>query len=183
MGTLEAFISALPKVELHVHLVGSAPVDTVLTLARRHPGRGVPADADGLRKFYTFRDFSHFIDVHGAVSRLISEPGDIADLVRGVAASLAGQNVRYAEFQFGPYAFQRIGMPDAAISEALDSGARDALAEHGLRMGWIIEFPGQLADVHAENALRLALKNPPAGLVGFGIGGIEAGRAPPSRSP
>ncbi len=147
-------------------------------LARRHPDRGVPSSADGLREFYTFRDFPHFIDVYTAVSRLLTEPEDIADLVRGVARNLAAQRVRYAELQFGPYAFQRIGMPDAAITEALDTGARDALAEYGVRIGWIIEFPGQHAADHAEAALRLALKNPPAGLVGFGIGGIEAGRAP-----
>ena len=147
-------------------------------LARRHPDRGVPASADGLREFYTFRDFPHFIDVYTAVSRLLTEPEDIADLVRGVARNLAAQRVRYAEVQFGPYAFQRAGLPDAVITEALDAGTRDALAEYGVRIGWIIEFPGQHADVHAEDALRLALKNPPAGLVGFGIGGIEAGRAP-----
>src|SRR5882672_967193 len=28
MNSLEAFVSALPKVELHVHLVGSAPLET-----------------------------------------------------------------------------------------------------------------------------------------------------------
>ena len=178
MDTLEAFVSALPKVELHVHLVGSAPVETVLTLARRHPDRGVPVSEEGLLEFYTFRDFPHFIDVYTAVTGLITGPEDIADLVRGVARNLTAQRVRYAEFQFGPYAFQRIGIPDAAITEALDIGARDALAECGVRTGWIIEFPGQSAGVHAEAALRLALENPPAGLVGFGIGGIEAGRAP-----
>ena len=178
MDNLEAFVLALPKVELHVHLVGSAPVETVLMLARRHPDRGVPTSEAGLREFYSFRDFPHFIDVYTAVSGLITAPEDIADLVRGVARNLARQNVRYAEFQFGPYAFQRQGMPDAVITEALDAGARDALAEHGTRVAWIIEFPGQRADVHAEAALRLALKNPPEGLVGFGIGGIEAGRAP-----
>ena len=178
MDTLEAFVAALPKVELHVHLVGSAPVETVLMLARRHPDRGVPASADGLREFYTFRNFPHFIDVYTAVSRLLTEPEDIADLVRGVARNLAAQRVRYAEFQFGPYAFQRIGLPDATITEALDIGARYALAECGVRIGWIIEFPGQHADAHAKDALRLAFNHPPAGLVGFGIGGIEAGRAP-----
>jgi aminodeoxyfutalosine deaminase len=178
MSPLESFISALPKVELHVHLVGSAPVETVLTLAGRHLDRGVPASEAGLREFYSFRDFPHFIDVYTAVSRLLSEPEDIADLVRGVARNLARQNVRYAEIQFGPYAFQRQGMPDAVITEALDAGARDALAEHGTRLAWIIEFPGQHAGEHAESALRLALTNPPAGLVGFGVGGIEAGRAP-----
>ncbi|HEX9040047.1 MAG TPA: adenosine deaminase [Trebonia sp.] len=178
MDTLEAFISALPKVELHVHLVGSAPVETVLMLARRHPDRGVPATARELREFYVFRDFPHFIDVYAAVTRLISEPEDIADLIRGVAAGLAAQNVRYAEIQFGPYAFQRAGMPDAVITEALDTGARYALAECGVRIGWFIEFPGQSADIHARDALRLALEYPPEALVGFGIGGIEAGRAP-----
>lgn len=178
MGTLEAFVSALPKVELHVHMVGSAPLETVLRLARRHPDRGVPASAERLREFYRFRDFPHFIDVYSAVTRLISEPEDIADLVRGVAANLAAQNVRYAEFQFGPYAFQLAGMPDAVITEALDAGTRYALAEHGVRIGWIIEFPGQSAGRNARPALRLALENPPEALVGFGIGGIEAGRAP-----
>ncbi len=178
MSSLEAFVSALPKVELHVHLVGSAPVETVLGLARRHPDRGVPTSEEGLREFYAFRDFPHFIDVYTAVSRLISEPEDIADLIRGVAANLAAQNVRYAEFQFGPYAFQRIGMPDAVITEALDIGARYALAECGVRIGWIVEFPGQSAGDYAQAALRLALDNPPEALVGFGIGGIEAGRAP-----
>ena len=178
MDNLEAFVSALPKVELHVHMVGSAPIETVLGLAGRHPGRGVPATTEELREFYVFRDFPHFIDVYAAVTRLISEPEDIADLIRGVAANLAAQRVRYAEFQFGPYAFQRAGMPDAVITEALDIGTRYALAECGVRIGWIIEFPGQAADSHARAALRLALENPPEGLVGFGIGGIEAGRAP-----
>jgi aminodeoxyfutalosine deaminase len=178
MNSLEAFVSALPKVELHVHLVGSASVETVLTLARRHPEAGVPATADGLREFYRFSDFPHFIDVYQAVSGLVSEPEDIADLVRGIARDLAAQNVRYVELQAAPYPFQGRGMPDAVISEALSAGARDALTEHGVRIGYIVDFPGHAADQDARPALRFALDNPPAGLVGFGIGGIEAGRAP-----
>jgi len=178
MGSLEAFVSALPKVELHVHLVGSASVETVLSLARRHPERGVPVTEEGLREFYVFSDFPHFIEVYQAVSRLIREPEDIADLVRGIGRELAAQNVRYVELQASPYPFQRLGMPDAVISEALSTGARDALARYGVRIGYIVDFPGHTADQDAWPALRFALENPPAGLVGFGIGGIEAGRAP-----
>jgi aminodeoxyfutalosine deaminase len=178
MEPLKAFIAALPKAELHVHLIGSAPVETVLELARRHPDRGVPANEEKLREFYTFRDFPHFIEIYHAVSGLITEPEDLADLVRGVARNLAAQGVRYAEIQFGPYAFQRLGMPDAVITEALDAGARDALGEHGVRLGWIVEFPSETAERDARAALRFALGNPPAGIVAFGIGGIEAARAP-----
>lgn len=85
MESIETFVAKLPKVELHVHLVGSASVQTVLGLARRHPGRGVPRTEEELREFYEFRDFPHFIDVYQAVSGLLTEPEDIADLVRGVA--------------------------------------------------------------------------------------------------
>ena len=44
-------VAGLPKAELHVHLVGSASVPTVLELARRHPEGGVPTDEAALAKF------------------------------------------------------------------------------------------------------------------------------------
>src|SRR5580704_4239007 len=178
MNSLEAFVSALPKVELHVHLVGSTPVETVLSLARRHPEVGVPTTEEGLREFYRFSDFPHFLDVYRVVSGLLRTPEDIADLVRGTARELAAQNVRYVEMQVAPYPFQGSGMPDAVISEALSVGARDALARYGVRIGYIIDFPGHDADKEARPALRFALDNPPDGLIGFGIGGDEARRAP-----
>ena len=153
-------------------------METVLELARRHPGRGVPRTGEGLREFYTFRDFPHFIDVYEAVSGLLAEPEDIADLVRGVARDLAAQNVRYVEMQVAPGPLGRAGLPPAVITEALDAGARDALADHGVRFGYIFDFPGQSADVHAVPTLEHALQHPPEALIGFGIGGIEAGRAP-----
>lgn len=178
MEAIEEFAARLPKVELHVHLIGSAPLETVLRLARRHPGSGVPRTAEELRRFYEFRDFPHFIDVYRAVNGLLTEPEDIADLVRGVARDLGAQNVRYVEQQFSPYAFRRSGMPAAAVTEALDVGARDALASHGVRIGYIFDFPGQTAGEDAVPTLAHALEHPPEALIGFGIGGIEAGRAP-----
>jgi aminodeoxyfutalosine deaminase len=178
MESVQEFIAQLPKVELHVHLVGSASVETVLGLARRHPDGGVPRTAEELGRFYEFRDFAHFIDVYDAVSGLVTEPEDIADLVRGVARDLAAQRVRYVEMQVSPYAFRRAGLPDAVITEALDAGARDALTTRGVRIAYIFDFPGQSAGVHAAPTLTHALEHPPDALTGFGIGGIEAARGP-----
>ncbi len=178
MGPIEVFIARLPKVELHVHLVGSAPVATVLELARRHPDSLVPRTEEELRDFYAFRDFPHFMEVYREVNLLIREPEDIADLVRGMARDLAAQNVRYAEVQVAPYAWQRRGLPDTVITQALDAGAGDARREHGVTLAYIFDFPGHLAGEHAMAALEHALTAPPAALIGFGIGGIEAGRTP-----
>lgn len=70
-------ISRLPKTDLHLHLIGSASVDTVLELAKRHPDRGVPTDRQALSDFYAFRDFSHFIEVYSVVDALVTTADDV----------------------------------------------------------------------------------------------------------
>src|ERR1700750_3287676 len=104
MESMDAFIDRLPKGELHLQLVGSASVPTVLELRRRHPdGSGVPASASELAAFYEFRDFPHFSQVYGAVSGLVREPADVAELVLGAARDLAGQNVKHVWLCATPY--------------------------------------------------------------------------------
>ena len=144
MESIDAFIDRLPKVELHLHLVGSASVPTVLELARRHPDGAVPRSAAELAAFYEFRDFPHFADVYAAVSGLIREPADVADLVLGAARDLAGQNVRYAELTVTPYTFTASGMQVADLTEALDIAARSARRDHGVRIGYIFDIAGEL---------------------------------------
>ncbi|HEX4812971.1 MAG TPA: adenosine deaminase [Nonomuraea sp.] len=174
--TIDPFIDTLPKVELHVHLVGSASVETVLELARRHPGGEVPTTEEELRAFYAFRDFPHFAQVYQAVNRLVREPEDIATLVLGLARDLASQGARYAELQVTPYAHHVVGMPMRAVTEALDLAARRAPAEHGVEMAYIFDIPGECGEAAARITVEHALQEPPAALVGFGIGGIEQER-------
>src|SRR4029078_10061821 len=103
MESIDAFIDRLPKAELHLHLVGSASVPTVLELRRRHPdGSGVPSSAAELAVYCEFRDFPHFSQIYGAVSGLVREPADVAELVLGAARDLAGQNVRDVELSVTP---------------------------------------------------------------------------------
>ncbi len=177
MESIDGFIDRLPKVELHVHLVGSASVSTVLELARRHPdGAGVPQSAAELAAFYEFRDFPHFADVYAAVSRLVRDPADVAELVLGAARDLAGQNVRYAELTVTPYTFTAAGMPAAGLTEALDIAARSARRDHGVRIAYIFDIAGELGEPAARATLEHALARPPEALTGFGLAGIEQAR-------
>jgi aminodeoxyfutalosine deaminase len=176
--TLDAFIQALPKVELHVHLIGSASVPTVLELSRRHPDSTVPTSEEELRAFYTFRDFPHFAQVYGAVNALVREPEDVAALVLGLARDLSAQGGRYAELQVTPYAHHIMGLPKREVTQALDLAAKQSLAEHGVEMAYIFDIPSEFGQEAATITLDHALQEPPAALVGFGIGGIEQRRAP-----
>ena len=170
------FIDELPKVELHVHLVGSASVATVLELARRHPDGHVPLTGPELASFYEFRDFPHFAAVYHAVSGLLREPADVAELVLGAARDLAGQNVRYAELTVTPYTFTAAGMPAAALTEALDVAARAARHEYGVELAYIFDIAGELGAAAAYATLEHALSWRPEALTGFGLAGIEQAR-------
>jgi aminodeoxyfutalosine deaminase len=176
MESIDAFIDRLPKVELHLHLVGSASVPTVLELARRHPDGPVPRSAAELAAFYEFRDFPHFAKVYAAVSSLVREPADVAELVLGAARDLAGQNVRYAELTVTPYTFTSAGMPVADVTEALDVAGRSAAREHGVRIAYIFDIASELGAPAAQATLQHALTRPPEALTGFGLAGIEQAR-------
>ena len=174
--TIDAFIDALPKVELHVHLIGSASVPTVLELSRRHPDSRVPTTEEGLRAFYGFRDFPHFAEVYQAVNALVRTPEDIATLVTGLAGDLARQNGRYVELTVTPYAHHIMGMPMREVTEAFDLAARHSRDEHGIQVAYIFDIPGEYGVEAARITLDHALREPPEALVGFGLAGIEQER-------
>ena len=169
------FVAGLPKAEIHVHHVGSASPRIVSELAARHPGT-VPADLDALREFYTFRDFGHFIEVYLAVVDLLREPEDIRLLTYEVATDMAAQNIRYAELTLTPHTSVLAGVPIEAYVEAVEDARVAAERDHGIRLQWVYDIPGELGLPAGEETVRYALAaHAPETLVGFGLGGPEVG--------
>jgi aminodeoxyfutalosine deaminase len=175
MSDVTAFLHALPKVELHVHLVGSASVPTVLGLAARHSGAAVPTDPAELAQYYTFRDFAHFVDVYQTVNALVTGPQDITDLVVGLARDAAAGGVRYAEVTVTPMSHVHVGIDPAAVADALVEGRERAASEHGVELGWIFDVAGELGVGNAWDTLAWVRKHRPEGTVGFGLAGVEIG--------
>ena len=173
--SLRTFIQALPKVELHLHLVGSAGFDTVLALARRHPEAGVPTDRAELEQFFTFRDFDHFLKVYWAVQSMLKDRHDMCALVTGLAAELARQNVRYAEVTVTPYNHLLDGMRGDELLTGLTEGRAIAAAEHGVELAWCFDIPGEKGLTAGRETVIFALRERPDGLVSFGLGGPEVG--------
>ncbi|WP_229398328.1 adenosine deaminase [Micromonospora okii] len=184
MTDLSAFIADLPKVELHVHHVGSASPRAVAELAARHAGRTpVPADPAALADYFAFRDFAHFIEVYLSVVDLIRDPEDVWILTHEVARQLARQQVRYAELTITPYSHVSRGIPAPAFCEAIEDARKRAEADFGIALRWCFDIPGEAGLPAAEETLRIALEERPDGLISFGLGGPEIGVPRPQFKP
>ncbi|OLT29945.1 adenosine deaminase [Nocardiopsis sp. CNR-923] len=177
---LDPFIAALPRVELHLHLLGAASPDAVASLARRRPEHGVPTEPDGVRRYFRFTGFAHFVEVYTAVNALVTSGADVFDLVVALAADLAARAVGYAEVTVTPLSHLRAGVAPDALSEALAAGRAAAGERHGVTLNWIFDASGDDGPEGASATLDWVLRQRPEGAVGFGLGGPEdvAPRAP-----
>ena len=76
------YITAMPKVELHVHLEGSTRPETFLKLAKRHAIQLPADDLDGLYWWFKFTDFGHFLEVYLKIAQSLKTPEDIELITR-----------------------------------------------------------------------------------------------------
>ncbi|WP_096305199.1 adenosine deaminase [Jatrophihabitans sp. GAS493] len=181
---LDPYIAGLPKAELHVHHVGSASPQIVAELAARHEGSTpVPADEQLLASYFTFTDFAHFIEVYLSVVDLIRTPEDIWTLTHGVARDLAAQSVRYAELTLTPYSSIARGIAAQDYCDAIEDARERAARDFGIQLRWSFDIPGEAGLPSADVTLDVALRNRPAGLISFGLGGPEIGVPRPQFEP
>ncbi len=177
--TLHDFIQAMPKVELHVHLEGAIQPETLLKLARKH-NVSLPADnVEGLRRWYRFTDFDHFVQIYGKISECLRTPDDIELVAREFLAGQAAQHIEYSEVTYTPYThYKQKGLPWAEQLDALNRARMWAEAELGVTMGLV---PDISRNVSAEIGLLVAewaVAGMNNGVVALGLGGPEAGNPP-----
>ena len=171
------FIARLPKAELHVHQVGSAPPRVVAELAAAYPAAGVPSDPAELSDFFTFTGFPHFIEVYLSVVDLVRTPEDVRLLTYEVARDLAAEQVRYAELICTPYTSVLAGVAAEGFCEAIEDARFAAERDFGIQLRWSFDIPGEFGLPAAEETLRIATVLRPA--VGWSPSG-SAGQKPAS---
>jgi adenosine deaminase len=179
MKTIDEYIRQMPKVELHVHLEGSVRPETLLRLAERHH-ISLPAETvEGIREWYTFRDFEHFVEIYMTISSCLRSADDIELIAREFLLGQAEQNILYSEVTFTPYnqfANCRLGFHEQlhAINRAREWGEK----ELGVRMGMIIDIPRERPPEAGEQVATWVIDRYGDGVIALGLGGPERGNPP-----
>lgn len=164
----------IPKAELHVHLEGSILPQTLLRLAERN---GVPlpaSDVNGLRDFYRFRDFAHFIEVYKMITGCLKTTDDYTLIAYEFGCECHRQNIRYAEVTFTIFTnMQMTGLPWQAILAGLNRGRAKAYTDFGVHWQWVFDIVRDNPETQ-QTVLEITLAALDQGVVALGLGGSEA---------
>lgn len=181
--SLESYIHAAPKAELHVHLEGAIRPATVLELARRNHVALPFESEEAFRSYLSYRDFEHFIEMFMLVMHCLKTREDYEQIVYEFGAEMARQHVRYAEVTVTPSTHYLLGIPQEVYFSGMQRGRARALADFNVRINWIFNIvrkwndPTRTASM-ADYVTNVAIEGKDEGVDALGLAGAEAG-APP----
>ena len=172
-----------PKIELHVHLEGTVRPKTLLEIARRND-YPLPADTEeGLAALYDFRDFTHFIEIWVLTTNALRTAQDFRQVVVEYAAEAASHGAVYVEGIFSPAERVRRGVAWDEIFTGYCDGTQEARERHGVEVRLTPDIIRGYPLEDAEETVRYAAKYRDRGVLGVGLGGLEADYPPEPYEP
>ncbi|HEY7149997.1 MAG TPA: adenosine deaminase [Gaiellaceae bacterium] len=172
-----------PKIELHVHLEGTVRAETLLEIARRND-YALPADTvEGLAELYEYRDFEHFIEIWVLTTNALRTRDDFRRVVVDYAAEAASHGAVYVEGIFSPAERVRRGVRWEDVFGGYCDGAEEAREAHGVEIRLTPDIVRGFPLDEAEPVVRYGLEHAERGIVGVGLGGLEAQFPPEPYAP
>jgi len=172
-----------PKIELHVHLEGTVRPETLLEIARRNDYALPCTTAEELRELYEFRDFAHFIEVWVLTTNALRTAEDFRQVVLDYAAEASSHGAVYIEGIFSPSERVRRGVGWDEIFSGYCDGAQEAREQVGVEMRLTPDIVRGFTLDEANAVVHYAAKYRERGVVGVGLGGMEADYPPEPYAP
>lgn len=167
----------LAKVELHCHLDGSLPLDTIKKLAKL-ANINYPKNDNNLKKLVTVTEeaasLSDYLKTFDIVRPLLQTKEALQIAAYDLAKEAASENVIYMEIRFAPELSMDKGLTALETVEAVLAGLNEAKKDFGITAKAIVcglkhTNPEITQDIFKE-VVHLAEK----GLAGFDFAGNEA---------
>ncbi|KAJ3443862.1 adenosine deaminase [Anaeramoeba flamelloides] len=155
------FLKSLPKIELHCHVDGSLPLETIKKFSQRC-GISLPKDPQLLKErtsvtskcktlFECFQLFNLQID-------LLQTKTNIEEGVLSILEKASEENVKYIELRFAPQLHLKEGLTISKVLESAVKGFKRGKSELGIEGGIIV---GALGDLSEQLAIDLFQSSAP----------------------
>ena len=128
MEHLTAFLTRMPKVELHVHLESTMPGEMLARFAARQ-GRELPRPAGRLYDC-SAEDLSDFLAFLDNICSFVGTPEELAEAAEHAALESGREHILYSEMILNPTHWPQFSVPEiiAAVTAGFD-GLRHRAAQ------------------------------------------------------
>ncbi|MDM0104425.1 adenosine deaminase [Variovorax sp. J22R24] len=178
MLTLESFLHAIPKVELHCHLFGTVRHDTFALLNRR---AGAPLADEEIEGFYTRgeKPVGVLRVLRALDSHLVRGPDDLHRLTLEYLEDAASHQVRYSEFFWNPTGtVHESGIAYRMAQDAIVRAIHDAQQQFGITGRLIVAIDREASPEAAVEMVQWVTENRCDEVIGVGIDYREIDRPP-----
>ena len=171
-----------PKVELHLHLDGSVPPETMWRLAEKEhvplPAETPEAFREWLKTTSDCRSVNEYLERFELPLQLLQSRENLTIATHDLILLLAGENYAYAEVRFAPQLHVRKGLTQRDAVEAVLEGRAEALKScPGLKIGFLLCAmsigPETLNMAENLETVRLTKEMLGRGVVGCDLAGAE----------
>lgn len=174
---LTAFIYAMPKAEMHVHLEGTLEPEMKFRFARRN-GVTLPyKTVEDMRDSYNFHDLQSFLKVFYEGKTVLLKEQDFYELTYAYLTKAASQNVLYTEMFFDPQMHTDRGIPFSTVMAGLTRAQADARKNLKIDSQLVLCFERELSAESAMKTLETALPYRQH-IVGIGLDSDEKNNPP-----
>jgi adenosine deaminase len=175
--SIEEFIRALPKAELHLHIEGTLEPEMVFALAQKHGVALAYRSVDALRAAYQFSDLQSFLDIYYAGADVLRDESDFHALTLAYLRRAHQQGVVHVEVFFDPQTHTARGVPFEAVISGIRRGLEEGERLFGMSHRLILCFLRHLSAADAMETLEQALPYA-AAVCAVGLDSGESGNPP-----
>ena len=179
MSDLAAFISAMPKAELHLHIEGTLEPEMMMALSRRNRITLPYQTIEEIEAAYQFSCLQDFLDLYYKGMSVLQQEQDFFDLTWAYLERVHAQNVTHVEIFFDPQGHTERGIAFETILDGITGALERAGREFGITHKLIMCFLRHLPEDSGFETLKSAIGHKDR-IFGVGLDSSEMGH-PPSR--
>nr|VFK28741.1 MAG: adenosine deaminase [Candidatus Kentron sp. MB]VFK74073.1 MAG: adenosine deaminase [Candidatus Kentron sp. MB] len=172
-----AFIDALPKAELHIHIEGSLEPELMFSLAKRNGIKLRFDSVEEVRRAYAFSDLQSFLNIYYEGANVLREEEDFYELTWAYLKKASEQRVRHTEIFFDPQTHTERGIGFetvlSGIWRALEAGREQLDISSHLILCFLRHLSAESAIQTLEQALPFRDR-----IIAVGLDSSEMGHPP-----
>lgn len=171
MNTIEA-IKALPKVELHVHTLGSIQPSTLLRIIREEGFDTPYKNEEDIIQRFQYSDFENFISIYWEVVGYVNNEKHFEHITFDMLKKCSECNTHYVEASFSPRDHIQHNLEFSRMVDSINRGIDHAHEAFGIEANIRVDLVRSSTPDEAMEILDLIERNP-INIVSIDIGGNE----------